>query len=278
MPSLKLFGIALATGTVIAASGIANAQTTQTTVTTVTPGATTVYPATAAAQTTTITSAPTPTDAVTYPPSPRPLMVPATLVQSGPAPATTTTTTVITPVAATTTAGSPPPESMSSVTLLASKEAPGAVEALPESGRDAFQTYLGLALPKAFAVDKENKAYGYIGGVGDVQSAELEAVKRCSAVSSAGDCKVISVNELPTVAMNGSAVVAPDAINSASETRSKSIAEYTQASGPKALATSPGGAWGWVSGSKSVDEARNQALTRCSGWGDNCTIAEASAQ
>lgn len=278
MPSLKLFGIALATGTIIAASGIANAQTTQTTVTTVTPGGTTVYPATAPAQATTITPAPTPTNAVTYPPSPRPLMVPATLVQASPAPTTTTTTTVVTPVAATTPTANPAPESMSSVTLLASKEAPGAVQALPESGRDAFQTYLGLALPKAFAVDKENKAFGYIGGIGDVQSAELEAVKRCSAVSSVGDCKVISVNEMPTVSMNGSRVIAPDAIDNAAETRSKSIAEYTEAQGPKALATSPGGAWGWVAGTKSVDEARNQALTRCAGWGDNCTITEASAQ
>jgi hypothetical protein len=258
MPSLKLFGIALATGTIIAASGIANAQTTVTTV----------------------TAAPTPTNAVTYPPSPRPLMVPATLVQSTGTtqPANAALPVATTTTVTTTTSPAPAPETSSSVTILASKNAPGVVEALPEAGQQAFQTYLGLALPKAFAVDSANKAYGYIGGIGDVQSAELEAMKRCSAVSSAGDCKIISVNEMSTVTMNGNQVTAPDAVNTATETRAKSIAEYTQASGPKALATAPDGSWGWVAQSSSVDEARSQALARCSGWASGCSIVEASTR
>jgi len=150
------------------------------------------------------------------------------------------------------------------------------IAALSPEGREAYGVYSQFSEPKAFAVAADG-SFGFYGGQGTLDQAMNEALRRCNAVAKGANCEVVSMNDEPMIAAGPAVAEALRQIQPVGEAeglRRTAVNNYRIAQAPKALATSADGAWGWVAGAGSLDEARTEALRFCAEWGKNCEIAE----
>lgn len=161
------------------------------------------------------------------------------------------------------------------VTPALAQQEPEAIANLSPQGREAFRLYSQFAEPKAFAIASDG-SYGFFGGRGDLDQAMDEAIRRCEGVAGAGNCKIVSANDEPVIAAAPDVARALHQLNTTagSNVRDEAIRDFRRAPTPKALATSGDGAWGWVAGATSVEQASAEALRHCNEWGQNCEITE----
>ncbi|MFM2043521.1 MAG: hypothetical protein RLY86_2097 [Pseudomonadota bacterium] len=151
-----------------------------------------------------------------------------------------------------------------------------AIANLTQHGRQAHAVYSQIAEPKAFAVAPDG-AFAFYGGKGSIDEVMEEAVNRCRAVTTAETgCEVVSMNDEPFVAAGPGVAESLRSLptGAAAGLRETVTADYRAAATPKALALGPDGAWGWMSGAETVEQARTEALQRCAEWGEGCTVSE----
>ena len=145
-----------------------------------------------------------------------------------------------------------------------------ALERLDDAGMRALEAY-ALARPnKAFAAAQDG-SWGWQGGAANIATAEQLAMERCSAVTTAGSCRVVAWDaggawqtgsgDANAVAPSAGALAATPPLD---DPGVAAFQTFLAAGGNKAFAVSPDGAWGWRASSElPLEEVQQQAQANC---------------
>lgn len=150
-----------------------------------------------------------------------------------------------------------------------------ALEALDAAGRQALDSYAAAPPDKAFAV-ADGGAWGWQGGETSLAAAQDRALERCQAIAAVRACHVVAWD-----AGNGWAAADPTPAGRPPGAEPPPLDDpgvaafqtFVAATGNKAFAVSPDGAWGWrASATLPLEAVQEEARATCARHAEGCQV------